>query len=281
MLIASNSLVTGPNSPRIQQAADQLDVLTVVAPFLTRSARRADFVLPATTFAEGIAVEGDEGAISSHGVVEPVGQAWPDWKVLFELARALGLGHYFPWKTIDEAEKVPRVSWMTDDAHQPRPLADAPEAAVFGTPTGKVELTSTVLRQFGFPALPEWKAPSDQPGGEFPLRLVTGPRTRAYINTQFRNIPSVRAKQPHPVALVHPGTGAPAGLIDGGQVAIVTPRGRLMMQVKLTDEVHPEVVVLPAGWEDANPNLLLPEARFDPISGFPAFRSGVCRLERA
>jgi hypothetical protein len=47
----------------------------------------------------------------------------------------------------------------------------------------------------------------------------------------------------------------------------------------VTADVHPEAVVVPAGFSQANPNSLVSGDRRDPISGFPAFRSGVCRVE--
>jgi anaerobic selenocysteine-containing dehydrogenase len=53
----------------------------------------------------------------------------------------------------------------------------------------------------------------------------------------------------------------------------------VVLRAVVTADVHPECVVMPAGWESANPNLLISDVRRDPISGFPAFRSGACRVE--
>jgi len=47
----------------------------------------------------------------------------------------------------------------------------------------------------------------------------------------------------------------------------------------VTEDVHPDAAVAPAGWETANVNVLHHPGRIDPISGFPAFRSGICRIE--
>jgi anaerobic selenocysteine-containing dehydrogenase len=109
--------------------------------------------------------------------------------------------------------------------------------------------------------------------------LVTGPRTRAYINSQFRQVARIRLLEPEPTVRVHPDVARDAGLADGQHVAVVSPVGRIELRCEVTPDVRPDVVVIPAGWEDANANLLLDGQRLDPISGFPAFRSGVCRLE--
>jgi hypothetical protein len=41
------------------------------------------------------------------------------------------------------------------------------------------------------------------------------------------------------------------------------------------------VVVIPAGWADASANELTDGEDVDPVSGFPALRAAICRIERA
>ena len=61
---------------------------------------------------------------------------------------------------------------------------------------------------------------------------------------------------------------------------MVSPHGRVALEARVTDRVHPGCVVIPAGWSEANANLLTHHTRLDPVTGFPGFRSGVCRIER-
>jgi formylmethanofuran dehydrogenase subunit D len=63
------------------------------------------------------------------------------------------------------------------------------------------------------------------------------------------------------------------------KVAVISPHGRVVFTAKVGDRVHPETVVIPHGWATANANLLTDAEVLDPISGFPGFRSGVCRVE--
>ena len=138
VLIASNALVTSPGSATLARAAERLELLVSVDPFLTASGRRAHVVLPAATFAE------------SEGVVPAQHEAWPDWKVVFELARAMGLGSWFPWKTWAEAEAAPQVlgagrararARFRPGGHAGTPARSAGIPLV-GTPSGKIELAS-------------------------------------------------------------------------------------------------------------------------------------------
>ena len=268
VLIASNALVTSPGSAALARAAERLELLVSVDPFLTASGRRAHVVLPAATFAE------------AEGVVPPQHEAWPDWRVVFGLARAMGVGTWFPWKTWAEASAAPRVA--VPAAPELAPGFDegiAPPRV--GTPSGKIELASSLLERAGYPALPEWVAPSRRPTAEFPLMLVTGPRTHAYINSQFRQVARIRLLEPEPVVRVHPDAAATAGVHHGKRVAVVSPVGRVELRLAVTTDVRADLAVMQAGWEEANANLLIDGERRDPISGFPAFRSGVCRLEPA
>jgi anaerobic selenocysteine-containing dehydrogenase len=234
-------------------------------------------VLPAATFAESpLPPEGGRGA--QLALMPPDHEAWPDWKVIFELARSLGLGRYFPWTSWEEAERAPRRPYRENPLRQP---GFETSQARYGTPSGKIELASELLARHGQDALPVWRPPSVSPTPEFPLLLVSGPRTGAYINSQFRRVARVRLKIPEPRVRVHPDAARAAGIADGERVKVISPLGWVEMRLVVTTDVHPELAVADAGWEEANVNLLQDASRLDPISGFPAFRSGVCRLERA
>ena len=278
VLWASNALLTSSGSQRLAKAAEALELLVVVDPFFSESARRADIVLPAATFAESPDIGADD-EVAQDSLVPPQEGSWPDYRILRELAHATGLAQYFPWTTFHQAMGAPHVPWMHDEAVQPRPETTDP-APRFGTVTGKAEFASPLLERFGYPPLPEWTPPTAQPSKDFPLRLVTGPRPRARINSQFAQSPSVTARMRAPEALVHPTVAAGLNLTTGALVDVVSPSGRVTLTAVVTTDVHPECVVMPAGWKEANANLLVSHERRDPISGFPAFRSGVCRLER-
>src|SRR4030095_13128802 len=206
--------VTSPGSEALSRAVERLELLVSVDPFLTASGRRAHVVLPAAPFAE------------PERVAAPQHEPWPDWKVVCELARAMGLGRWFPWKTWAEAEAAPRVPVPAAPGlvpgFDPEGAQTRVEAKV-GTPSGKIELASRLLERAGHPSLPEWVPPSRQPTAEFPLLLATGPRPRAYITAQFRQVARIRLLEPEPVVRVHPDAARIAGVTHGERVAIVSP----------------------------------------------------------
>jgi len=278
MLVASNALITASGSQRYQQAAKKLELLVTVDPFLSFSAQLSDVVLPAATFGEAPDVDdGDE--VARHSLVPPQHEAWPDFKILTHLARAMGLGQYFPWETFAEAQNAKHVPWMLDEASQPKPQPET-DAPRFSTLSGKAEFTSRLLPKVGQDPRPVWTPPSCQPSADFPLRLVTGPRPRSYINSQFHGVPSIEARMREAEVLLHPDAAARFGVAHGQKVKLTSPAGAITLRLVVTKDVHPECAVMSAGWAEANANLLIEAGKRDPVSGFPAFRSGVCRVER-
>jgi formate dehydrogenase alpha subunit len=93
-IMGENPLRSFPDSSLVQGILEKLEFLVVQDLFLTETARMGRVVLPASSFAE------KEGTITSMerrvqrlmAAAEPPGQSLPDWKILTEISRRLGLG---------------------------------------------------------------------------------------------------------------------------------------------------------------------------------------------
>jgi anaerobic selenocysteine-containing dehydrogenase len=280
ILIGANPLLTAPDSTRMRRACDKLSLLVSIDPFLSASGQVADYVLPAATFAEGPPSSGN--SVVAAPVVREQHESRTDWKILTGLAAALGLERYFPWPTLEEAMAAPHFAYTFDAKRTLFAEESETNRPRFPTTTGRIELYSRPLESFGYAPLPEWKEPTKRSGGDeddYPYILVTGSRTRAYINSQFREIPSVSGKMLRPLALVHPDIAKKVGIVSGDLMAVVSPHGRIVLHVEVTSRVHPECVIVPSGWSSASANNLTHADSLDPITGFPPFRSGTCRLE--
>jgi hypothetical protein len=59
----------------------------------------------------------------------------------------------------------------------------------------------------------------------------------------------LRQAETTPVLFMHPRDAGKSGLIDGNRAAIHLPKGSLAVQVKVSDAMAPEVVVLPRHWQ--------------------------------
>ena len=170
----------------------------------------------------------------------------------------------------------------------------------FATPTGKVELYSTMMERLGYDPLPHYREPNESPystpelAQEYPLILSAGGRVPHYFHSQYRQVSWLRERQPYPIVQIHPQTGTKLGIEEGDWVWIETPRGRIRQVARLFAQMDPRVVVAQASWwypEEEGPNhgvwtsnanvLTSNEPPFDPAMGSATFRALLCRVYKA
>lgn len=296
-----NPVVQWPNYNKVKAALERLDFLVVMDVFMTATAEFADIVLPAATFLEKTelldfgAVMGIPYVMLRKKVVEPVGEAWPDWKFWFELGKKMGYGEYFPWSDVREAHEV----LLKPTGFSVRALEELPGGfyydcqryrkyleAGFPTPSKKVELYSETLQKYGYDPLPTYVEPKESPVSDpelakkYPLILTTGSRILEYTHSQLRNVPALREKVPEPLAEIHPETAKRYGIVDGEMIMVKTKRGSIRIKARLTEDMHPMVVHVQHGWKEANANVLTSGEDRDPISGFPPIKSLLCEIDR-
>jgi len=306
LLVAGcNPAVTWPNTNKVRQGREKLDLMVVTDIFMTETARMADVVLPGTTFLETEDLRDYPSAISRGGlpliaktnrVIEPVGNSMEDWKILAELGRRMGYGEYFPWKDTDELfEYLLKATNVSLDQLKQNPggvyyaekqfqkyLRDG-----FNTPSKKVEIYSEIMKEHGYDPLPTFHEPAESPISrpdlveKYPLIFLSGPRTIAYLHSQHRNLPSLRRLVPEPLLEINPQTAGSLGIADGDLVTVESIRGSIKIKAKLNDDVHPKIVTMLHGWSEAPANYLTDDEAHDPVSGYPGFRSVMCRVVRA
>jgi len=297
----SNIVQTWPETKKVKQAFEQLDLSVVMDMFMNETAQMADVFLPAASFVESTVFK-DYAPVSlpmvvlSEQAVKPLGNSWPDWKFWVELGRKMGREEHFPWETDDELYatllepanlsvqqlKERPGGTFHHDREQQRYLAEG-----FHTPSGKVELYSELMEQYGYDPLPTHHEPAESPISkpdlvkEYPLVLITGAKVGGYTHSQLRNVEVMRKRHPEPLVSIHPDTAKRLGMAEGDMAEVKTSRGRVLMKTHVTPDIHPNVVSLPHGWgKDANANLLTSSQEMDPISGFPAFKSMLCCISK-
>jgi anaerobic selenocysteine-containing dehydrogenase len=303
IISAGNPVAAWPNSRRVKEAFESLDLLVVADLFMSQTAKLAHIILPVCSSAETLGLAYNYGltmgipfAMLSKKLIEPIGESKPDWWIYSELGRKMGYHEYFPWQN-DEAvvEYLLGPSGMT----LKELLVEHPEGVMFGersyempekirTPSGKIEIYSKSLAEFGHDPIPVHKEPTQSPvnapdlARDFPLILVTGARIPEYTHWQMKNIPQLRRLAPDPIAWVHPATGHEAGIVDGEDVLVETRTGKAKVKACVSEDLMPGVVSLTHGWEEeANANLLNELDEKDPITGYCEFRNLACRIRKA
>ncbi len=314
LLICGASLLTNLPNPEIWKACfRKLDFLVTFDRFMTADGMYADIVLPATTYFENLTYQKYPGGYSQlrQRVIKPLGEARPNFVFLTELAQRLGYGDLFPATEEEHVKFAFKDSPVTVEeliAHPEGVRYDAgqqeyykyakgllrPEGEPgFNTPSGKIELVSSLLQKYGYDGLPVYVEPREGPLGspevytQYPLVLNTGARLQSAFRSQHLNIPGLLKLQPKPHVLINPADAQARDIVDGDQVWVASPRGQVGVWAKVTDDVMPGQVELNVGggspiqaeaWREANANYVTDFENRDPISGFPVYKALLCEV---
>jgi len=300
----ANPAVTMANSKRFLEALAKLELIVVIDLFMTQTAKLADIVLPTTTSFEQTRL--NLGSMYSNRVVlqnktiKWFENCWPDWKIIFELAKKLGYEKEFPWNSVEEAidEQLSPTAITTEMLRQ------NPDGILFqktrykkyikqgfNTPTGKVELYSAKLKKYGYSPVPYfqevWKnQPSFyQEKTHFPLIGISGRRSNNYVHSQFRNIPFLLKREPEPFVDIHPKDAKNKNISDGDKVTIESPNGKIIMKARISNIVHSGSVRIAWGWgeynSDYNLNKLTDDEKKDSITSTTSNRTFMCNVVKA
>jgi anaerobic selenocysteine-containing dehydrogenase len=231
--------------------------------------------------------------------IPAMGEAWPDWWFVCELARRMGYGEYFPWQSVEELiEYYLEPSGMTVrqlDEESPSGVLSGtvededywrqhPEQPRFPTPSGKVELYCETLKSIGADPLPKYIEPAESPvstpdvAKEYPLILTTGARVNEYWHSCFHAIPKLRERTPEPTAEISPESATAYGVRDGEMAILESKRGHIEIKIRVTNDIMPGVVSIPHGWVQGNANLLTDDSLHDRASGYPNLHALLCRI---
>ncbi|NPV70019.1 MAG: molybdopterin-dependent oxidoreductase [Firmicutes bacterium] len=306
LIFGSNALVSYANSTRVADALSRLEFIAVADLFLTPTAGIADVVLPASSWLERNNIISSfqcspEYTIAQQKASEiglPGSGPRSDVEIVLDLARRLGLEDRF-WPSEDAMfEYLLEPTGLTfkqlcevHRLHSPIRYRKFEEKG-FDTPSGKVEIYSSLLEKEGVQPLPVYTEPFESPlrrdadgrslAGDYPLILTTGGRVSAYRHTEYRQIPLLREIAPEPLMWVHPGTAAALGIAQGNEVVVETPTGQCRAFAELSEGIKPGVVQLtPGWWGEYNVNLAVPNSPCAEGTGTTPLRGLLCRVRRA
>jgi anaerobic selenocysteine-containing dehydrogenase len=262
---ASNPLSCWPNIRKAHRALNELDFLAVSDMFMTPTAALADVVFPVASYLEydGIQMPPNGAVVQLQRKVAQIGECRSDHEIINDLAKKLGLQEYF-WDSIDDFwdailepvgltfKEFKKIGLFTGKDKQLEKYRRY-EQNGFKTPSTKVELYSSPLKECGFDPLPTYYEPPEttysdpELAKEYPLVLFSWKR-RLYRHSGGRQIASLRARHPEPTAMIHPETARKLGIEESDWVYIETRRGRIRQKAALSVGIDPRVVGVDHGW---------------------------------
>jgi len=308
-VMGTNPAVSLPDADRARAALSRLDLFVVSENVLSNDTVNsgAQVVLPALAWGEKSGtVTNSERRISRQRAFRPApGEARPDWWIVSEVARRLGFGAAFAYRSAADifrehaqlsgfenagarAFDMSGLSHLSDAAYDELPPVTWPIR--LGETAGPSRIfadgrffTSDQRARF---IAPEPPALASATSPRRPLQLNTG-RVRDQWHTMTRTGASPRLGQhlPQPFVEVHPDDAANHGLADGGFARVSTDYGDCVLKVVATERQQRGTVFAPIHWSDATASFArigsLVAPFVDPISGQPEMKATPASLSPA
>ncbi|MGW4651602.1 molybdopterin-dependent oxidoreductase [Kitasatospora sp. NPDC004289] len=315
-VICTNPVASVANRATVIRGLEAAELVVTQDVFAeTETNAYADLTLPATLWSEsdGVQVNSERCLTLIPGVLDAPGQALPDWKLIAEVARAMGYAEGFTYASAEEVYQEiqrfwnPATGWDLRGADYERlrrtpvqwpaapggpernpvryrndgvsqALLERPDgsrpALVFATPSGRA-------RFFARPHLP----PAELPDAEHPFTLTTGRvQHQWHTLTKTGKVAKLNKLDPGSFVQVHPEDAAELGIAEGDQVEVASRRGRAVLPARVTDRVLPGTCFAPFHWNDLFGEYLSVNAvtndAVDPVSFQPEFKACAVRLTK-
>jgi cysteine desulfurase NifS len=313
LIIHGASLLTSwPQTALWRETLSKIDFLVCIDRQMTADAAYADLVLPATTMfeIESYMTYGPIFRIREK-LIEPVGEARNDYLIMAELAERLGYGGRYP-----RTEAALLRHALKGSGHTPEQVREAggwvkipapmmeykkwekgglrPDGKPgFDTPTGKFEIWSKALEDYGYEPLPKYVEPTEGPlaspdlAAEHPLVFNSGARPHTDFRSQHHGIKGLLRDNPEPTVEMSIDDARARGIETGDLVEVRTPRGSVPFRARASSDIVKGAVecnmgggtpVGPKAWQEWNVNELTDIDNYDEISGFPVYKSLLCDI---
>ncbi len=119
----------------------------------------------------------------------------------------------------------------------------------FNTPTGKIELYSTLFEKYGYDPFPDWKdelAPP-QPNEKFPFYFTTT-RPPVHRHTTTQNNPGLSEIYSENKVWINKKVAERNGIKDGEEVYVASKYGFIKVKAYLTEGIRPDTVCVAHGF---------------------------------
>jgi formate dehydrogenase major subunit len=237
--------MTNPNESQTLSALKFLEFVVVQDLFLTETARHVGSVfLPACSSFEkdGTFMNSERRIQRVRKVIEPLGESRTDWRIVCDVAHALGHGEKFSYGSAEEIWNEIRTVWpagagMTyarlenGGLQWPCPTKDHPGTRILHADAFAGD-RRFVLRPI------EYRPTSEQTSDEFPLLLVTGRALYQFNASTMTGRSKAAAFQPRDELRVSPTDACRLGITDGQRIRVCSRFGEIVMCVSITDAVR-------------------------------------------
>ncbi|MGB5402451.1 formate dehydrogenase subunit alpha [Robiginitalea sp.] len=245
-IIGEDVVQTDPNTQKVIRALEATELVIVQELFMTETAKYADVILPGASFLEksGTFTNGERRVQAVRQVVDPIPGSKPDGQIIVDIMNRMGYPQpeYTPDGMLDEISQIvpffAGIRWerLGNNGLQWPVSPD-------GTDT-KILHEQEFKRGLGYFEFHSWEESQEiqEHGKKYPYILTTnrelehyncGAMTRRTANEQILKSDYL---------MIHPKDAMENRIEEGDFVCLESPRGKVDVKARITDEVKPGVL---------------------------------------
>ncbi|MFP3975125.1 MAG: formate dehydrogenase subunit alpha [Dehalococcoidia bacterium] len=283
-IIGENPALSFPGLSFVREALSSLDFLVVQDLFLSETAKMADVVLPAASFAEkeGTFTNFERRIQRLHEAISPLKEALPDWQIIQKLAQKMdySMSYSAPQDIMEEVKQlVPTYSGFDYEGTQ-MPAMYWPKSNVDRSGTRR-------LYEAGFPegcghfSAVEYETTLAEFDKEYPMQLLVG-NVLFQFGSGTRSSRSARLSGMLHEAFVeiNGSDAADLSIQDGEKVTVASPAGKVEANARINRALPQGRVFMPGSFPQS-PVTELFDLTLDPVSKGPSLTSCQVRVEKS
>ena len=245
-IIGEDVVQTDPNTKKVIQALEKIDLVVVQEIFMTETTQYADVILPASSFLEksGTFTNGERRVQKVNAVIPPLEGTKPDGQIIVEIMNKMGYPQpaYSPEGMLEEISQIvpffAGIKWETlgKNGKQWPVLPDGSDSEIIHVDTFK--------RGKGFFQYHTFveSAEVETYQKDYPFILTTNRELEHYnCGTMTRRTANVQLLQ-EDFLMIHPQDAAVHLIKEGDMVCVESPRGKVDIKAHLTDAVNPGIL---------------------------------------
>jgi len=274
-IVGENPALSFPNSRIIAEILGSLDFLVVQDMFLTETAKLANVVLPAASFAEKDGTftnfEGRMNKVCK--AIKPIGESLPDWEIIMRLANKMD--YPLPFSSLQDVMNeieglVSSYEAFTDSERQDE-LAYGETERTYG---------SQFLKGFARFSSTEYTPQARERKSDYPFTLLTG-TILYHFGTGNRSSRAWRLRKfsPHSFVEICGSDAKKLAITNNERVKVTSPVGELTTTVKITDTLREGMLFMSISFPEAPVNELF-DIILNPETKAPSLKACSVKIEK-
>jgi formate dehydrogenase alpha subunit len=268
LIVGENPVRSLPASAKVAEALEKLDLLVVQELFLTETARLADVVLPACSYAEKTGTfTNSEGFVQKvRPGLEPIGDSRPDWEILSTLSVMMG----YPLEYGDAKEILKEIR------------AVIPGYRVLGATPEPAKVDATAVERYlagGFAEdLTARYRPDAEAGAQGRAWSLRVGQTLFHSGAMSTKAQGLLELQKEGTLIMNQADAQRLGIAGGDRVRLTSAAGEATVPVTMLGRIPAGTLFFPESFREALASLL--SVTQDPVTGVPYSKQVRVNLEK-